>query len=107
MTSTLSLAGIVNGKYQGYFGAVFGVSTVVGPLLGGFFVDHLSWRWIFYVNLPIGVLGFFMAGVFLFDSPHLRKPRGIDAAEFFVSPNPGEELRPLARIVSGEKHVLE
>ena len=43
------------GKYQGFFGAVFGVSTVIGPLLGGFFVDNLSWRWIFYVNLPIGV----------------------------------------------------
>jgi EmrB/QacA subfamily drug resistance transporter len=42
------------GRYQGFFGAVFGVSTVVGPLLGGFFVDHLSWRWIFYVNLPVG-----------------------------------------------------
>ena len=44
------------GKYQGYFGGVFGVSTVVGPLLGGFFVDNLSWRWIFYVNLPIGLI---------------------------------------------------
>jgi MFS family permease len=44
------------GKYQGYFGGVFGVATVVGPLLGGFFVDHLSWRWIFYVNLPIGAV---------------------------------------------------
>jgi EmrB/QacA subfamily drug resistance transporter len=44
------------GRYQGYFGAVFGVSTVIGPLLGGFFVDHLSWRWIFYVNLPVGAL---------------------------------------------------
>jgi EmrB/QacA subfamily drug resistance transporter len=43
------------GRYQGYFGAVFGVSTVVGPLLGGFFVDNLSWRWIFYVNIPIGL----------------------------------------------------
>src|SRR5438034_3279968 len=44
------------GRYQGYFGGVFGVSTVAGPLLGGFFVDHLSWRWIFYVNLPIGLI---------------------------------------------------
>src|SRR3954469_7561455 len=44
------------GKYQGYFGGVFGIATVVGPLLGGFFVDSLSWRWIFYVNLPVGAL---------------------------------------------------
>jgi EmrB/QacA subfamily drug resistance transporter len=44
------------GRYQGFFGAVFGVSTVVGPLLGGFFVDNLSWRWIFYVNVPIGLV---------------------------------------------------
>jgi EmrB/QacA subfamily drug resistance transporter len=44
------------GRYQGYFGGVFGVSTVLGPLLGGFIVDNLSWRWIFYVNLPIGVI---------------------------------------------------
>ncbi len=44
------------GRYQGYFGAVFGVSTVIGPLLGGFFVDNLSWRWIFYVNLPVGAI---------------------------------------------------
>jgi MFS family permease len=43
------------GRYQGYFGAVFGVSSVVGPLAGGFAVDHLTWRYIFYVNLPLGV----------------------------------------------------
>jgi MFS family permease len=44
------------GRYQGYFGAVFGVATVVGPLLGGFFVDSLSWRWSFSLNLPIGLV---------------------------------------------------
>lgn len=43
------------GKYQGALGAVFGVVTVVGPLLGGLFTDHASWRWAFYVNVPVGI----------------------------------------------------
>ncbi|MFD9338619.1 DHA2 family efflux MFS transporter permease subunit [Streptomyces sp. NPDC060028] len=44
------------GKYQGLFGAVFGATSVLGPLLGGLFVDQLSWRWVFYINLPIGLV---------------------------------------------------
>jgi len=44
------------GKYQGLFGAVFGLSSVIGPLLGGFLTDHASWRWVFYVNVPIGLI---------------------------------------------------
>ncbi|MBC7460956.1 MAG: MFS transporter, partial [Thermoleophilia bacterium] len=47
------------GTYQGYIGSLFAVSSVIGPLLGGFFTDHLSWRWVFYINLPIGALALF------------------------------------------------
>ncbi|HEY3604057.1 MAG TPA: MDR family MFS transporter [Sporichthyaceae bacterium] len=53
------------GKYQGLMGATFGVTTVVGPLLGGLFTDHLSWRWAFYVNLPIGAVVIVLAQAFL------------------------------------------
>jgi EmrB/QacA subfamily drug resistance transporter len=53
------------GRYQGFFGAVFGVSSVLGPLIGGFFVDTLSWRWVFYVNLPVGVIALIVVAAVL------------------------------------------
>jgi EmrB/QacA subfamily drug resistance transporter len=61
MVVTIAVVGDIipprdRGRYQGILGGVFGVSTVVGPLLGGFIVEHFSWRWIFYVNLPVGLI---------------------------------------------------
>jgi EmrB/QacA subfamily drug resistance transporter len=52
-------------KIQGIFSAVFGVSTVAGPLLGGFIVEHMNWQWIFFINLPLGILAFAVLGVAL------------------------------------------
>ncbi|MEV8372742.1 MDR family MFS transporter [Kribbella sp. NPDC056861] len=66
VTATAVIADVVplseRGKYQGFIGSVFGVSTVAGPLLGGLFVDQLSWRWAFYVNIPLGIVVLVVAG---------------------------------------------
>jgi multidrug resistance protein len=64
------------GRYSGLMGGVFGISTVIGPLLGGFFVDNLSWRWIFYINVPIGVVAFVViAAVTAFTARPRRRAR--------------------------------
>ncbi|ROS79170.1 MFS transporter [Cellulomonas sp. PhB143] len=63
------------GKYQGFFGAVFGVSSVAGPLLGGFFVDNLSWRWVFYINVPIGIVALIVVAAVLPKITSTYKPK--------------------------------
>jgi EmrB/QacA subfamily drug resistance transporter len=63
------------GRYQGVIGAVFGVSSVAGPLLGGFLVDNASWRWIFYVNIPIGILALAVIAVALRVPEERRRAR--------------------------------
>jgi len=65
------------GRYQGLFGGVFGVSVVAGPLLGGFFVDNLSWRWIFYINLPLGLLALAVISI-AFQSRQVTESHRID-----------------------------
>jgi EmrB/QacA subfamily drug resistance transporter len=65
------------GRYMGLIGSVFAVSSVAGPLLGGFFVDHLSWRWVFYVNMPIGAVALFVVATRL-HLPRVRHRHAID-----------------------------
>src|SRR4051795_8033803 len=62
------------GRYQGIFGAVFGFASVAGPLIGGLLVDHLSWQWIFYVNLPIGALALVVISVTLPEARGRTRP---------------------------------
>ncbi|MDO2933227.1 MDR family MFS transporter [Paeniglutamicibacter sulfureus] len=65
------------GKYMGPLGAIFGLSAVAGPLLGGFFVDHLTWQWAFYINIPIGI-GAFLIAWFALTIPNKKSTKKID-----------------------------
>ncbi|HVL23521.1 MAG TPA: MDR family MFS transporter [Thermomicrobiales bacterium] len=82
MAIALSIIGDVippreRGRYQGYFAAVFGVSSVAGPLLGGWLTDAFSWRWIFYINLPIGIVALVITSISL-KMPVMRREHSID-----------------------------
>ena len=65
------------GRYQGYVGSVFALSSVAGPLVGGFFTDNLSWRWVFYINIPIGILALIVTSTAL-NLPFVRQPHKVD-----------------------------
>ncbi|MBA2693538.1 MAG: MFS transporter [Rubrobacter sp.] len=69
------------GKYMGYMGGVFGLASIAGPLAGGWIAESFSWRWLFYVNLPIGVVALIFIFAF-FKLPHTRTERSIDYAGF-------------------------
>ena len=62
------------GRYQGALGAVFGVTTVIGPLLGGLFTDHLSWRWAFWINVPVAVVVVAIAAAVIPDLGRKARP---------------------------------
>jgi EmrB/QacA subfamily drug resistance transporter len=80
MVGALSIIGDIvppreRGRYQGYMAGVFAIASVIGPLIGGFFVDNLSWRWVFYVNLPVGAIALAVIAVVLTSTTERRSHR--------------------------------
>src|SRR2546430_15895713 len=65
------------GKYQGMLGASFGLASIVGPAAGGFITEHFSWRWLFFVNLPVALVTLVVVGLFM-HVPNPRRKHAID-----------------------------
>ena len=83
MVTALAIIGDVvppreRGRYQGYMGGVFAIASVIGPLIGGFLTQHASWRWVFYVNLPVGAVALAVIAIVLHDDPAERREHRID-----------------------------
>jgi EmrB/QacA subfamily drug resistance transporter len=70
------------GKYQGLFGAVFGISALIGPFLGGFLTDNLSWHWVFFVNVPIGLISLYIIWRLL---PPIKHPESAGSIDYLGS----------------------
>ena len=90
------------GKYAGYFTGVFAMSSVIGPLVGGFFVDSVSWRWVFYINLPTGGLAMLAAQRYLHvNRPHEKRPVDLLGAVLLVA---GVSCLLLVSVWGGQQH---
>jgi EmrB/QacA subfamily drug resistance transporter len=78
--------GEARARIQGVFSSVWGITGLLGPLLGGVIVDHISWRWIFYINLPIGIIAILLVSSFLHETRSEKKSKSIDywGAAFFT-----------------------
>ncbi len=64
------------GRALSYFGVGVVFGPIIGPILGGWITDNIGWRWIFYINLPIGLLAMYLALIYVYDPPYIRKPKG-------------------------------
>src|SRR5256885_7601149 len=68
------------GKAMGFWGLGIVVAPILGPVLGGWLTDSYSWRWVFYINIPVGITSLIMTRLFIFDPPYIR--RGVQRIDY-------------------------